>query len=160
MTDHLRLSNLGFAGALALAGMVCAAAVPAQALTMQECSAKYKAAKEAGTLGDQKWNDFRKTQCGGEAAAATPKSEAAAKGDAPKEDKTAKSAAAPAAPAGPAVFPTGLSSKYSGETPAKARLHTCLDQYKANKDKNENGGLKWIQKGGGYYSECNKRLKG
>src|ERR1700757_466999 len=23
-----------------------------------------------------------------------------------------------------------------------------------------NGGLKWIQKGGGYYSECNKQLKG
>jgi hypothetical protein len=22
------------------------------------------------------------------------------------------------------------------------------------------GGLKWIEKGGGYYSECNKRLKG
>jgi len=25
---------------------------------------------------------------------------------------------------------------------------------------NGNGGLKWIQKGGGYYSECNKQLKG
>ncbi len=37
---------------------------------------------------------------------------------------------------------------------------TCLDQYKANKASNGNGGLKWIQKGGGYYSECNKRLKG
>jgi hypothetical protein len=31
--------------------------------------------------------------------------------------------------------------------------------YKANKASNGNGGLKWIQKGGGYYSECNKRLK-
>ena len=30
----------------------------------------------------------------------------------------------------------------------------------ANKATNGNGGLKWIQKGGGYYSECNKRLKG
>jgi hypothetical protein len=28
-----------------------------------------------------------------------------------------------------------------------------------NKASNGNGGLKWIQKGGGYYSECNKRLK-
>ena len=36
-------------------------------------------------------------------------------------------------------------------------MHTCLDQYNANK---ANGGLNWIQKGGGYYSECNKRLKG
>jgi hypothetical protein len=25
---------------------------------------------------------------------------------------------------------------------------------------NANGGLKWIQRGGGYYSECSKRLKG
>jgi hypothetical protein len=38
--------------------------------------------------------------------------------------------------------------------------HTCLDQYNANKASNGNGGLKWIQKGGGYYSECNKRLRG
>jgi hypothetical protein len=37
---------------------------------------------------------------------------------------------------------------------------TCLDQYRVNKTNGGNGGLKWIQKGGGYYSECNKRLKG
>jgi hypothetical protein len=37
-------------------------------------------------------------------------------------------------------------------------MHTCLDQYNANKAGNGNGSLKWIQKGGGYYSECNKRL--
>ena len=29
-----------------------------------------------------------------------------------------------------------------------------------NKANNANGGLKWIQRGGGYYSECVKRLKG
>jgi hypothetical protein len=39
-------------------------------------------------------------------------------------------------------------------------METCLDQYRANKANNANGGLKWIQKGGGYYSECVKRLKG
>ena len=33
-------------------------------------------------------------------------------------------------------------------------------KYNANKAANANGGLKWIVKGGGYYSECNKRLKG
>lgn len=38
-------------------------------------------------------------------------------------------------------------------------MHTCLDQYNTNKTGTGNGGLKWIQKGGGYYSEC-KRLKG
>ena len=42
----------------------------------------------------------------------------------------------------------------------KARMQTCLDQYRANKVNGGNGGLKWIEKGGGYYSECKKRLKG
>ena len=37
-------------------------------------------------------------------------------------------------------------------------MHTCLDQYKANKATGGNGGLAWIQKCGGYYSECSKRL--
>ena len=37
---------------------------------------------------------------------------------------------------------------------------TCLDQYRANKAANATGGLRWIAKGGGYYSECNRRLKG
>jgi hypothetical protein len=53
-----------------------------------------------------------------------------------------------------------VSPKYSNESAGKARMHTCLDQYNANKAANGNGGLKWIQKGGGYYSECNKQLKG
>ncbi len=43
--------------------------------------------------------------------------------------------------------------------PVARVMQTCLDQYKANKASNGNGGLRWIQKGGGYYSECNKRLK-
>ncbi len=149
-----------------LAGAATFAAMPAQALTAQECSAKYQAAKAAGTLGDQKWNDFRKAQCGADAtpAAATtaapkeaPKAAAAPK-EAPKA--AAAPAAAPAAPAGPAVFPTAVAPKYSSETAGKARMHTCVDQYNANKATNANGGLKWIQKGGGYYSECTKRLKG
>jgi hypothetical protein len=59
-----------------------------------------------------------------------------------------------------AVFPTAIAPKYSGEKPARARLKTCSDQYQANKATNANGGLKWIEKGGGYWSECNKRLKG
>jgi len=71
-------------------------------------------------------------------------------------------AAAPATPrtSGNAVFPSTVSPKYSTESPGKARMHTCLDQYNANKATNGNGGLKWIEKGGGYYSECNKQLKG
>jgi hypothetical protein len=61
---------------------------------------------------------------------------------------------------GNAVFPNAVSPKYSSESAGKARMHTCLDQYNANKANNGNGGLTWIKKGGGYYSECNKHLKG
>ena len=123
----------------------------ANALTMAECSAKYKAAKEAGTLGTQKWNDFRKANCGAEASAAP----AAASAPAPAP----KPAAAPATYSS-AVFPSAVDPKYAKESAGKARMHTCLAQYDANKAGNANGGLKWIEKGGGYYSECNKRLKG
>ena len=38
-------------------------------------------------------------------------------------------------------------------------MHTCLEQYIANKETNGNGGMKWIEKGGGYYLACNKDLK-
>jgi hypothetical protein len=153
-------------GAIAVSGLAALAMTTssAQALTAQECSAKYQAAKSAGTLGDQKWNDFRKAQCGADAAAAAPAAapaaepkEAAKKGS--KKD-AAKEAAAPAAPSGPAVYPNAVDPKYSKETAGKARMHTCVDQYNANKTTNGNGGMKWIQKGGGYYSECSKKLKG
>lgn len=144
-----------------------AASAPAQALTAQECSAKYQAAKSAGTLNGQKWNDFRKAQCAADAtpaaapAAAPPPAAAAPAPAAPKEAKReAAPAAAPAAPSGPAVFPNAVDPKYAKETEGKQRMHSCLDQYNANKTTGGNGGMKWIQKGGGYYSECNKRLKG
>ena len=133
----------------------------AQALTMTECSAKYKAAKDAGTLNGMKWNDFRKAQCGSDAAApaAAPAPTTASAPAAAPAPKPAPTAAAPAA-VGNAIFPSAVDSKYSKESAGKARMETCLDQYRANKTSNGNGGLKWIQKGGGYYSECNKRLKG
>lgn len=58
------------------------------------------------------------------------------------------------------VFPTGISANYSSEEAGKARMLTCRDQYAANKATGSNGGLLWIQGDGGYYTECNKRLKG
>lgn len=190
---------------------------PAHALTMKECSAKYKSAQDAGTLQGMKWNDFRKAQCGtdADANAAAPE-EPAAK---PSKKKAQTAAAAPAADAkglsmkecsakyqaaqdadsldgmkwndfrknecGPGAdpvalsfdgnkepaaptnikaprgvsFPRAVSSKFSDEKPAKARMHTCLEQYYTNKENDSLGGLKWIQKGGGYYSLCNAKLK-
>ena len=153
--------------AVALSGFAAlVASAPAQALTSQECSAKYQAAKKDGSLGTTKWNDFRKAQCGADATpAAAPTAAAPAAPAAPAEPKAAAKkeaapAAAPTMPMGNAVFPNAVDAKYSKETAGKARLHTCVDQYNANKATNGNGGMKWIEKGGGYYSECNKKLKG
>jgi hypothetical protein len=146
--------------------LICASAVlafavsatgPAMALTMKECSAKYKAAQKAGTLKGMKWNDFRKAECGATAKAAAAPATMAKEKMAKKPKVESKMAPMHASSA---VFPHGISAKYAKESPGKARMHTCLDQYKANKATNANGGMKWIQKGGGYYSECNKRLKG
>jgi hypothetical protein len=150
---HIAIGLASFLGVAALSGG------SVQALTMKECSAKYKAAQTAGTLNGMKWNDFRKAECAADATpAAAPPAAAAKPAAAPKP-----AAAAPAptmAPASAATFPSAVSAKYSSESAGKARMHTCLDQYNANKTGGGNGDLKWIQKGGGYYSECNKRLKG
>ncbi len=131
-----------------------AASGSAHALTAQECSAKYKEAQKAGTLGGMKWNDFRKAQCGADVTAQP--SAAPAPGS---SANPLKPAAKPGA-ASSAIFPTAVSPKYAGEKPGTARMHTCRDQYQANKASGANGGLPWIKKGGGYYSECNSRLKG
>jgi hypothetical protein len=116
----------------------------AHALTITECSAKYKDAKAAGTLNGATWSDFRKSQCD----LAPAKRSARAAGS----DVTVVAANA--------VFPTAVDSKYSSEKPGRGRRKTCLDQYKANKAGNANGGLRWLQRGGGYYSQCVKKLKG
>ena len=95
------------------------------------CALHYLAAEVSGKLKGRKWKEFRQHECG-----ATEVS---------------------------AVFPTEIAPKYAGEKPDKARTLTCADQFntnKANKAANANGGLKWIEKSGGYYSECIVRLKG
>jgi hypothetical protein len=117
---------------------------PTHALTITECSAKYKDAKAAGTLNGATWNDFRKSQCD----------------LAPAERVKSAAGSDVTVVAANAVFPAAVDSKYSSEKPGRARRKTCLDQYKANKASNGNGGLKWLQKGGGYYSQCVKKLKG
>ena len=127
-------------GALALAGLAALGSLPVDALTMRECSAKYREAQSTGKAAGLSWQEFRKANCG--ASAYAPGATTRAPG------------------AGGATFPKAVSPKYAKESVGRARMHTCLDQYKANKATNANGGLRWIAKGGGYYSECNKRLKG
>lgn len=149
--------------AAAMTAAMLAAAMPAQALSMSECSAKYKAAQTAGTLNGQKWNDFRKAECGADTSAvpaATPAAPKTAEAKPATMPKTTTTPAATPASIGNATFPAAVDPKYAKETAGKARMHTCVDQYNANKAGTGNGGLKWIQKGGGYYSECTKKLKG
>ncbi|WP_439499447.1 hypothetical protein [Bosea sp. (in: a-proteobacteria)] len=156
------------ASVFALAGgFLLPVTTPAQALTMQECSTKYNAAKTANSLGGQSWNDFRKAQCGegatpAPAAAAAPAAQpkpATAAPAAPARTTATAPATAPAR-AGNVVFPSRIDPKYASETAGKQRFKTCNDQYNVNKANGGNGELKWIQKGGGYYSQCNAKLKG
>ena len=119
---------------------------PAHALTMAECSAKYKAAKSAGTLNGMKWNDFRKAQCGADASAA-PAAAPAAAAPAP--------AAAPAAPAASAPA-AGQKPVSAGRQAMIARERACGADWKEAKAAGKiPAGQKWPQ----YWSECNKRKK-
>src|SRR6202161_4840737 len=61
---YLALCTGAVLAAIALQG------APANAMSMTDCSAKYKAAKADGSLNGMKWNDFRKAQCGADATAA------------------------------------------------------------------------------------------
>ena len=111
-------------------GTITATAVK-PARSVPGCALRYLAAELSGKLKGRKWKEFRQQECG-----ATEIS---------------------------AVFPTAIAPKYAGEKPDKARTLTCADQFsanKANKAADANGGLKWIEKSGGYYSECIVRLKG
>lgn len=139
------------AGALLVA---FAAGSPASALTMKECSAKYQAAKTDGSAAGVKWNDFRAKFCGADATAADAADEA---------DVTKTSEKEPAKPTAKApkgvTFPSAVDKKYATETAGKARLHTCVDAYHANKDAGTLNDLKSIQKGGGYWSLCAAKLK-
>ena len=159
------------AAALIVLALPAATAFAASAV-QKECSAKYQAAKAANTLNGMNYREFYK-QCSAQekaekAGGAAPAASTPATAPAPVAPAASPAATraerAPVAPAtavsGNAVFPTAISPQYKSLSAGVARRKTCDDQYKINKASNGNGGLKWIEKGGGYYSECNKRLKG
>ena len=123
----------------------------AAAMSMKACGDKYQEAQKAGSLNGMTWNEFRKANCGDENAAADA--------GLPSKPQIDESVAGTASSSG-AVFPSAVASQHASEKPARARMLTCLDQYKTNKTTGGNANLKWIQKGGGYYSLCNKRLLG
>jgi hypothetical protein len=189
MFPNFARSAIFMTAASSLLGVALCGTASAESVR-SECSAKYQAAKTAGTLNGLSWNKFY-SQCAAEAKAGDTQPGAVTPPATPAAPPPVVPAAAPAAPpaaaptktvtapppvAAPAaaptqataapmatgnvVFPSAISPKYSNLSAGKARFKTCDDQYQANKATNGNGGLKWIMKGGGYYSECNKKLKG
>ena len=181
MVSSRMLSRLSLAAVLA-AGL---ASVPAHAMTAKECHAAFQSAKKGGTLNGQSYKAFKAASCGSETAEAAPATTAAPATAAPATAATAPTTTAPvttgkanppdssvagtkapiaskSAPvtSGNVVFPTAVSSQFSSLSAGKARMKTCVAQYNANKANGGNGSLKWIQKGGGYWSQCNSRLKG
>lgn len=175
MVSNRLLSRLTLATVLA-AGL---ATVPAHAMTAKECHAAFQSAKKGGTLNGQSYKAFKAASCGTETPDATPEAAAPASaataptttvpvttGKANPPDSSVAGTKAPIesktvpVTSGNVVFPTAISSQFSSLTPGKARMKTCVAQYNANKATGKNGNLKWIQKGGGYWSQCNSRLKG
>ena len=135
-----------------LLGATALEATSAHALSMQECSAKYKAAKEAGTLNGMKWNDFRKAQCGGEGAAPPPP--AAETKPPPPPAAATKPPAAPPPPAATAAPAETAGSP--GKQAFLARLHACSAEWKAAKAAGTRpAGMHWPQ----FWSACDKRKK-
>ena len=149
----------------------------AASAVQKECSTKYQAAKSAGTLNGMTYNQYY-SQCAKEeraekAGGTTTPTATAAPATAPAAPSAPKAPTATAAPApatiapapttattGGAVFPTAISPEFSSLKPHQARMKTCAAQWQKDKADNTTGGMKWNPKGGGYYSECNKRLKG
>jgi len=134
--------------ATAIAGFAFArASLPAQALTAKECSAKYQAAKAAGTLSGMTWNDFRKAQCGADAAAPPPAADKAAP---PPPAKTTTATLPP-----PAAAPAEKTGS-PGRQAYLARLHACSADWKTIKAEGKRPeGMKWPQ----FWHECDQRKK-
>ena len=174
----VRVIQFAFAATAALLGATYAAgtfaqgapAAPAAAPrenVMKACGDKWRAVREVETKKGVTWPKFLST-CRAQMASskentttAKPSRESAS-AEASRTEATAsgRGSARPAASSasGP-VFPRDVATKHASERPALARQRTCADQYKANKAANANGGMKWIEKGGGYWSKCNAHLK-
>lgn len=153
-----RAGWLGFVFAVLMAGSGVSAL--AQDNVMKICGDKWRVAKESSATSGQTWMQFL-AKCRTETAAivapaASSKPVASiAETPAPASEKPAVATA----PGKPAVYPGAIASKLASEKPYRARQKTCSEQYQANKASGDNGGQRWLEKGGGYWSECNKRLK-
>ena len=148
---------------------------------MKVCGDRWRAVKDAEAARGTTWPQYL-ARCRAEAASARTQPEAVApaapsisandsRGQPPAAPRTGRTAAQAEAqvPAkagteagvqtGAPVFPAKVSERHASETPQRARQKTCSEQFQANKAANANGGLRWVEKGGGYWSKCNAHLK-
>lgn len=152
-------------------GSVVSLSYSAHAAEVKPCYQQFSEAKKAGTLTEKTFKEYKAAHCD----KVVQTSEQPAANDAKKAEQPVAKSAKENEPSketpkkevvekspvttGEVVFPEKIDPKFANEKEGKARMMTCQEQYKANKASGKNGGLKWIQKGGGYYSECNKNLK-
>ena len=130
----------------------------AQDAAMKICGEKWQAAKASGTTNGATWPKFL-----ADCRVSLPAASVTAPAPAPAEKPAPKPMADPqpgAKVAGAPIFPTVVTAKFAELSPAQARQKTCSEQYQANKTSGGNAGLNWLEKGGGYWSQCNKKLKG
>ena len=141
---------------------------------MKACGDKWRGVREAETANGVTWPQYLarcRAQAAGGATDPAPGRQAASTPAASKPAATAPEtstqaaeparaprSSATAAAQGP-VFPQDIAARHASERPALGRQRTCADQFKANKTTDANGGLRWIEQGGGYWSRCNAHLK-
>jgi len=124
----------------------------AQDAAMKICGEKWQAAKASGSTQGATWPKFL-AECRSNLPAVPTQAEKPAPKPVVDPQPGRKVAGAP-------VFPAVISSKFADLRPAQARQKTCSEQYQSNKATGGNAGLNWLEKGGGYWSQCNKKLKG
>lgn len=146
----LRPTSAVLCAALAAAPALAAepADNPTRPLSFKACGAQYRAAKADGTLNGRKWLDYRRDVCRITAPFYRPAA-AVVRSEAVRSEAVRR-----------LEFPAALASEFSGETPWKARMRTCLKSYREAKQAGTLYGVRWVEKGGGYYSLCAARLRG
>lgn len=127
---------------------------------MKACGDRWRAVKDVEAAGGTTWPQYL-ARCRAEAGSARAPAEAAPVAPAvvANERRGQPVAAQTAAQARAPVFPQKVSERHASERPQRARQKTCSEQFQANKAANANGGLRWVEKGGGYWSKCNAHLK-
>lgn len=153
------VAGVGLSYATGAVAQSAAPAAPRENI-MKACGDKWRTVRDVEGPKGVTWPQFL-SRCRAETASAAGAARppaGAAKVDALKET-AAKPAKTPAPVVSTPVFPEVVSPRHTSERPALARQRTCADQFKANKATGGNAGLKWIERGGGYWSKCNAHLK-